>query len=60
MFRAGHCICREYHKGPDEHAHVEGEEHTDDTWVKTCSNHSGVFEFVVRKKLNYLHTYLYL
>ena len=41
MFRAGHCICREYHN-PDEHEHFEDEEHIPDyTWVSTCKSRDG-------------------
>jgi hypothetical protein len=35
MFRAGHCICREYHN-PDEHEHDE-----DEQFVSTCSSQDG-------------------
>ena len=41
IFRAGHCICREYHN-PDEHEHFEDEEHIPDyTWVSTCKSRDG-------------------
>ena len=41
FFRAGHCICREYHN-PDEHEHYEDEEHIPDyTWVSTCKSRDG-------------------